>query len=222
MCLNEIASLRGPVQTISTVWSASRDLCEQAAVRRAMATSDGESPELSPANHARTAGIRCDGEDGARRLRFGIGHPHVMSRDDLSHPFDESPGSFPASFRAASMRPGTGSWRGPISTQKTRKYLTPDREERILLPVHGGHQDCPIKVLVAPLRMMSPGANRQAWHDAPCSDVPSLPRMVLGTQRVAGTESHAIHRLIQMPLQDARLPERHQPPSVPSLSGAAV
>ncbi len=47
-------------------------------------------------------------------------------------------------------------------------------------------------------------------------------RVVLGAQRVRGAESGALQGVAQVAGEDIGLAKTHQPPNVPSLSGAAV
>ena len=48
------------------------------------------------------------------------------------------------------------------------------------------------------------------WH-SDTFDLPGVPiRMMLGAQRIAGTEPHVVQGLIRMPLQRLRFAERHQ------------
>ena len=99
---------------------------------------------------------------------------------------------------------------GPISTRKTRTAS----DSRSVKKANSSRSTVGTSTVrsryLLPRSQEVSGAKRQAWHDAPWSDVPSLPGWCSAAERVAGTEPHAVHRLIQMPLQDGRLPERDQ------------
>ena len=141
----------------------------------------------------------------------GPGICYIMSRDDLSRLLHDIPRKL-----ASELQGGFDDRQGRVHgvVQSTPRSPGSIRlqveEEGKLVPVHCRDKDSAIQILVAPLTGCLWG-EETSMARRPVERCALLARMVLGAERIARTEPHAIHRLIQMPLQDAGLSERDQP-----------
>ena len=147
---------------------------------------------------------------GDRISDSGSGFGRFVCRDDLSRLLDDIPRKLSSELQSGfDDRQGWVHGRVRSTPRSPGSIRLQFKEECELVPVHGGHQHGAIQVLVAPLAGGLWGKETSVAR-RPVERCALLARMVLGAERVAGTKSHAIHRLIQMPLQDSRLPQRDQ------------
>ena len=188
MCRKETSSLRGPVQTISTDWSASRDL-------RTGCGSQGDG-DLSTvktgadASPGRSPGKGSGSEGGGWNQRFGIGLRTIHGRDDLSHLLDDIPRKLAGELQGGFESSWTGSWHSPINTQKPQAPSDPGRGRT---RSHSGPRWAPGPCdpgTCCPVRRRS-RAQTDRRGTTPRGACALLARMVLGAERVAGAESHA-------------------------------